>query len=125
MKTKNGVRQKIRYVEQLPLSFHIRMLFYQQPAYMREKESPFCIMRVSVCLCELVMNSVITCPFNDVILNNKLKVVYIQMCIITVMYTEALKMKYLDENIARKDVCLFDCGVYRRTNNRFKHQITN
>jgi hypothetical protein len=44
------------------------MFFAQQPANMREKESPSRVVRIGVGIAKLVMNPVISTPLVDVIL---------------------------------------------------------
>ena len=60
---------EVRQVNLFALGFNIWMFSHHQPSAVGKEESPLCIVGVSISLRVLVMNPVITCPLNDVILS--------------------------------------------------------
>ena len=59
---------EVTVVEGFTLPLHLWMFSGQQPTDVSEKEAPLGIVRVTMRLRIFVMNSVVTCPFYDVIL---------------------------------------------------------
>lgn len=51
--------------------FHVGMLFDEQPAHMREEESSLWVMRISVCVCKLMMNTMVSDPLQDIFLRRQ------------------------------------------------------
>lgn len=70
LKHQNRIGFQVGNVDFLSSSTNIRMLLRHQPANMWEKESPSSIVRVSICVKILVMDSVISRPVNDAVLKS-------------------------------------------------------
>lgn len=59
---------QVGQVQLLAFFDHVRMLAHQQPADVGEEEPPFGIVRVRVCLGELVVDAVVPGPLKYVVL---------------------------------------------------------
>lgn len=64
----NRVLQEITHVDSFTTSQYLRMFLTKQPAHVSKKESATSVMRISVSFTELVMYTVISAPFINVIL---------------------------------------------------------
>lgn len=62
LKSENGIVVQIGKVKQLPLLSHLRMMATQKPSDVREKESSFCAVWISVSFAVFVVDSVVACP---------------------------------------------------------------
>lgn len=68
LKHYNLVRQQIVKLQFASFFNDIRVFAHQQPANMSEEEAPNGVVRISICLWIFVVNSVVSCPFKDIIL---------------------------------------------------------
>lgn len=59
---------EIRHINLFSFLNHVRMFPAEQPANMREKETAFRVMRISVCFRVFVVNSMVASPLKHVIL---------------------------------------------------------
>lgn len=59
---------QVTHVDELALLLHLRMLTDQQPTHVGEEESPGGVMRVGISVRELMMDSMISGPFVDRVL---------------------------------------------------------
>jgi len=70
LESENGVAEQVREVQFRSLRLDLRVLSHQQPSHMREEEAAINVMRIGISVGPFVMASVISCPFNDVILES-------------------------------------------------------
>lgn len=67
----NWILQQVAHLDTGSPDQDVRVLLHHEPAHVTEEESPFRVMRISVCLTELVVNTMITAPLVNVILTGR------------------------------------------------------
>ena len=65
----DGILEQIAAVDSGAAPLHFGVFLHQQPADVGEKEAATRVVRISVRLAELVVDSVVATPFVDIILN--------------------------------------------------------
>lgn len=74
LKLTNWVRLNVTHVDLRTKLSHIRMFLAHQPAHMWEEKAARRVMRIGICIGEFVMNSMITCPFDNILIfENEMK----------------------------------------------------
>lgn len=63
---------QVAHVDLRTKLLHVRMLFDQQPAHVREEEAALRVVRISIGVGELVMNSMIAHPLEDILFFSRL-----------------------------------------------------
>jgi hypothetical protein len=74
LKDYNGVLQKIADVNSLSTAFHFGVLLAQQPTNVSKKETTAGVMRISISFAKLVMDTVISAPFINIVLSNQIQI---------------------------------------------------
>ena len=62
MKGNNRILQDVTHVDHLPVPQHFWMFRLHEPAHVGEEEASMRVMRVGICLAELVVHSVVAHP---------------------------------------------------------------
>ena len=68
MKGNNRILQDVTHVDHLPVPQHFWMFRLHEPAHVGEEEASMRVMRVGICLAELVVDTVVSDPVKDRIL---------------------------------------------------------
>lgn len=72
LESDDGVIQQIGEIQLSSLFYDVFVLAHKQPANVGEEEAPHSIVRVCICLGELVVDTVVPGPLIDVILQGKM-----------------------------------------------------
>jgi hypothetical protein len=68
LEQQSRIMLQVTHVDFSPDSFNVRVLFDQKPSTVGKEKSPLGVMWISIGVGELVMNTMITNPFQDVFL---------------------------------------------------------